>query len=214
MQSVNRIYWTDTAKPEISYFDVSNSSVHSCVNQGLGSPLGIAVDSLGGKIYWTDSSANMVQSANMDGTEVKNIVEGIPGAGIAVDIKGNKIYWADCFKLKGNYRVDLDGSNLEIINKNLQLQVGVAINLITNKIYWADSESDKIQCSNFDGTDVEDIVLGGGAPRCIAIDSENEKIYWTGLELDVIYCSNIDGSEIKDVVVNYGEPRGIGLYYA
>ena len=34
----------------------------------------------------------MVQSANMDGTEVKNIVEGIPGAGIAVDIKGNKIY--------------------------------------------------------------------------------------------------------------------------
>ena len=103
---------------------------------------------------------------------------------------------------------------MEIINKNLQLQVGVAINLITNKIYWADSESDKIQCSNFDGTDDEDIVIAGGAPRCIAIDSENEKIYWTGLELDVIYCSNIDGSEIKDVVVNYGEPRGIGLYYA
>ena len=213
MQTVNRIYWTDTGKPGISYFDVGNNSVHSCVDQGLGSPLGIAVDSLSGKIYWTDSSANMVQSANMDGSEVKNIVEGIPGAGIAVDIKGSKIYWADCFQLKGNYRVNLDGTNLEIINKNLQLQVGVAINPITNKIYWADSESDKIQCSNLDGTNVEDVILGGGAPRCIVIDSENEKIYWTGLELDVIYCSNIDGSEIKDVVVDYGEPRGIGLYF-
>ena len=62
------------------------------------------------------------------------------------------------------------------------------------------------------GTDVEEIVLGGGAPRCIAIDSENAQMYWTGLDLDVIYCSNIDGSEIKDVVVGYGEPRGISLY--
>ena len=135
-----------------------------------------------------------------------------PGAGIAGDIKESKIYWADCFQSKGNYRANIDGTNVEFINKNLKLQVGVAIDTVKNKLYWADSESDKIQCSNLDGTDVEEIVLGGGAPRCIAIDSENAQMYWTGLDLDVIYCSNIDGSEIKDVVVGYGEPRGISLY--
>ena len=61
MQSVKRIYWTDTGKPGISYFDVRNNSVHSCVDQGLGSPLGIAVDSLSGKIYWTDYGTHTVQ---------------------------------------------------------------------------------------------------------------------------------------------------------
>ena len=101
MQSVKRIYWTDTGKPGISYFDVSNNSVHSCVNQGLGAPLGIAVDSLNGKIYWTDYGTHTVQRAELDGSNIEILVENLPmPRHIAIDSLNGKIYWLTWFNLR------------------------------------------------------------------------------------------------------------------
>ena len=93
MRSVKRIYWTDTGKPGISYFDTRDNSVHSCVDQGLVSPLGIAVDSLGGKIYWTDYGTHTVQRAALNGSSIEILVENLPmPRHIAVDSFGGKIY--------------------------------------------------------------------------------------------------------------------------
>jgi len=253
MGILKRIYWSDTTKPGLHYYDFKTKRVHDFVVKRLISPLGIAVDSNdkkiywtdygthtvqradldGGnievlvenlsmprhialdlynkKMYWTDSKANMVQTANMDGSEYKIIVKDIPGAGIALDLKTQKMYWADCFEAKGNYKANIDGSGIELINKNLNLQVGIVLH--NNNIYWADSQANKIQRSNLDGSSVEDVIINCNGPRCLAIDEHTLKVYWTALNSDSIYCSDMDGSNINEIVSGFGAPRGIGLYF-
>ena len=44
----------------------------------MSSPEGIAVDGVGGKIYWTDFNAGKIQRANLDGTGVEDLVTAIP----------------------------------------------------------------------------------------------------------------------------------------
>ena len=43
--------------------------------------------------------------------------------------------------------------------------------MVGGKIYWTDWITRKIQCSNLDGTNVEDVITGLGEPRGIAVDA-------------------------------------------
>ncbi len=41
---------------------------------GLSDPRGITVDGTGGKVYWTDLGADKIRRANLDGTEIEDLV--------------------------------------------------------------------------------------------------------------------------------------------
>lgn len=58
---------------------------------------------------------------------------------------------------------------------------GIAIDAIMRKIYWTDYGTQKIQRSNMDGTNVEDIVTSGLVkPYGLAVDMTDTpgKVYW------------------------------------
>ena len=68
------------------------------------------------KLYWSDWSGNKIQSANLDGTEITDVVTGLGSAkgDVALDLTNDKIYWIDRgtgFLQKAN----LDGSEIETI---------------------------------------------------------------------------------------------------
>ena len=44
------------------------------MTEGLQSPRGLALDAEGGKLYWTDSGTGKIQRANLDGSEVEDLV--------------------------------------------------------------------------------------------------------------------------------------------
>ena len=67
-------------------------------------------------MYWSDSVLNKIQRANMDGTEVEDIVtDGLDTPdGLAVDSTGRKIYWTDT----GKQRIEvasLDGKMRKVL---------------------------------------------------------------------------------------------------
>ena len=69
------------------------------------------------------------------------------------------------------------------------------------KMYWTDAVTEKIQRSNLDGSDVEDLVTRGlGHPRGLALDVSGGKIYWTDDGTEKIQRSNLDGSGVEDLV--------------
>ena len=51
----------------------------------------------GGKIYWSDFSTKKIQSANLDGNGVTDLVSGLtyPKGDLAIDLQNNKLYWID-----------------------------------------------------------------------------------------------------------------------
>ena len=155
------------------------------------------------KIYWTDLETEKIQRANLDGTNIEDIVTGglaIP-LGVALDVAGGKMYWVDWFFTGTIRRANFDGSNVEdIITAGLENPWNIALDVAGQKIYWADVVTGKVQRANFDGSNVQDIVIGLNKPWDIALDVANEKIYWTDRDADKIQRANFDGTNIQDIV--------------
>ena len=160
-------------------------------------------DTLPVYMYYTDSGTNSIQRANLDGSNVRDIVTtGLSTpTDIAVDLTREKLYWTDSDTDKIQ-RANLDGSNIEdIVTTGLQTPTGIALDLTEDKVYWTDSDTDKIQRANLDGSNIEDIVTTGlQTPTSIALDLTWDKVYWTDSGTDKIQRANLDGSDIKDIV--------------
>ncbi len=78
----------------------------------------------------------------------------------------------------------------------------------TAKLYWTDVGSLKIQRSNLDGTNVEDIITTSLVqPKGIAVDVAGGKLYWA--DAGSVRRSNLDGSDVEDLVAVF--PTDIAL---
>ena len=167
-----------------------------------------------GKIYWTDISANKVQRANLDGSEVEDLV--VSGArapsGVAVDLDAGQLYWAD-FGAGRIQRINLDGDqNQSVVVQGLSSPAGMALDVTADRVYWAALRGGKIQRANLDGTGVEDLVTTAvRAPHGIALDVLGGKMYWTDLSPGKIQRANLDGTEVENLVTSLREPHEIAL---
>ena len=74
-------------------------------------------------------------------------------------------------------------------------------NAIATKIYWGDVNNSKIQRANPDGSNIEDIVIGG-APLAsgIALDPAGGKMYWNDRIGAAVLRSNLDGSFVETLL--------------
>ena len=166
-------------------------------------------------IYWTDFGTDKIQRANLDGSNVQDLItQGLetPG-GIALDVAGGKMYWTD-FGTDKIQRANLDGSNVEdLITQGLEAPLTIALDVAGGKMYWTDNDTDKIQRANLDGSNVEDLVTQGlETPGGIALDVGGGKMYWTDNGTDKIQRANLDGSNVEDLVTQgLRNPRGIAL---
>ena len=163
--------------------------------------------SVAGKIYWTDGNALKIQRANLDGTEIEDLVF-TNVQRLALDVGAGKMYWTDN-GLVGIRRANLDGTNVETIVTGSNFAIG--LDLIGGKIYWSDILAGKIQRANLDGTGIEDLITGLGFPIALALDVGAGKMYWTDQGTDKIHRANLDGTGIEDLVSGLPNPNGIAL---
>ncbi len=175
------------------------------------------------KMYWTKEDAYDIQRANLDGSNVEDLVAIGPDyrgvKGIALDVAGGKMYWANWHDGRIQ-RANFDGSNVEDLVTGLSTPNGIALDMRRGKIYWTDRDAHKIQRANFDGSNVEDLVRTGLnepalylGPNSIALDLDGGKMYWTSEGVYKIQRANLDGSNVEDIrlagFLNY--PSGIAL---
>ena len=78
-------------------------------------------------------------------------------------------------------------------------------------MYWTDFGTNVIQQANINGTNVQELVAGLGAPIDIAIDESTGKMYWTNRDTDMIQRANLDGSSVEDLYTGIDMPYGIAL---
>ena len=225
-ESLLAIYWTQShwdhatqtrSNSKIQRANLDGSNAEDLVTQGLEAPAGIALDVAGGKMYWTDPSADKIQRANLDGSNAEDLVtQGLEApTGIALDVAGGKMYWTD-FVTDKIQRANLDGSNVEDLvtdAQGLKNPTGIALDVVDGKMYWTRRGTAKVQRANLDGSNVEDLVTQGlGLPSGIALDVAGGKMYWTDWGTDKIQRANLDGSNVEDLVTQGLEaPGGIAL---
>ena len=162
-------------------------------------------------VYWTDWEDGKIQRANLDGTNVQDLVTGLrTPSGIAVDVVGGKMYWTNRGTDKIQ-RANLDGTNVQDLVTGLRAPDGIAVDVVGGKMYWTDWETDKIQRANLDGTNVQDLVTGLTTPLGIAVNVVGGKIYWTDWTDGKIQRANLDGTNVQDLVTGLTTPLGIAV---
>ena len=73
-----KVYWTEQTSASAGTVNGANlnGTNFETLATLLSAPMGISVDTAGSKLYWTNSRGR-VQSANLDGSQIKNVVEGL-----------------------------------------------------------------------------------------------------------------------------------------
>ena len=155
-----------------------------------------------GAIYWTDWDTNKIQRANLDGSNVEDLVTTGLGSpyGIALDVAAGKMYWADAGLAKIQ-RANLNGSNVQnLIPLGLSVPICIALDVAGGKMYWTDRGTGKIQRANLDGSNVEDLVFGVRGLHGIALDVGGGKMYWTDNDAGKIQRANLNGTSLEDLI--------------
>ncbi len=168
------------------------------------------------ELYWTDAVKDKIQRADLDGSNVEDLVtraDGLDGpVGITLDVAGGKMYWTEWERDKIR-RANLDGSNVENLITSGRAPVWLALDVAGGKIYWTDWGTDRIQRANLDGSNVEDLVTRGlNSPGGLALDVANGKMYWTDSFWHKIQRANLDGSNVEDLITTgLDGPSGLDL---
>ena len=203
-----KIYWANPQRG-IHRSSLDGTNVEQLVKPELRYPADIALDVLGGKMYWTDRwGEEGIYWSDLDGSNLKPFMDddySSEGAtNIALDVDGGKIYWTSVVSggdaLDGWVaRANLDGSNGEVLFNRSHLW-DIALDLVGGKVYWTDWYSDRITRADLDGQNVEYdyIRSGSGFPRGIVLDVDGGKIYWT--EAGTIQRADLDGQNIEEIL--------------
>ena len=164
-----KLYLTN-AWGKLQRLNLDGSNFQPNLIRGLKSPNHLALDVQRGKVYWTeqtDDNTGKVQSANLDGSDVRLVKDlASPPRSLAIDAANRKLYLTSASgKIQ---RMTLAGS---YFRPNLITGLGalgeITVDTASRKLYW--TESGRIRRANFNGKNIQDIVTGLGAPADIAL---------------------------------------------
>ena len=220
-QGRGKIYWTEfdlnTKTGKIRRSNLNGSAIEDVLTE---TPpiVDFALDLRNRKIYWSENYTAKIQRANLDGSNIENIVTGydLPPEGGRMSIRCSNRKCEGTATPKGGDPINL--THEQLIDPNC-----IAIDTNANKIYWGNGHLDIFQRSNFDGSDIEDLIIEERIlpldikmkqwlyPLNIELDLEVGKIYWTDAYGSKIQRANLDGSDPEDLVTNMRTAYGLAL---
>ncbi len=171
------------------------------------------------KLYWSDWGTDKIQRADLDGSNVEDLISGagLDGPdGLSLDLAGGKIYWVDA-GTKKIQRANLDGSGIEDLLTDQNFPFGLALDVSGGKMYWTNPFPAKIQRANLDGSGPEDLVTSGlTIAGGLALDVAGGKMYWTNRGTAPgtakIQRADLSGSNVEDLVTSgLTGPHGLAL---
>ncbi|MCY3552689.1 MAG: leucine-rich repeat domain-containing protein [Candidatus Poribacteria bacterium] len=133
------------------------------VRLNLTSPTDIAVNTVDGRLYWTEFSGR-IRRVNLDGTGLGTLLPEI-GSPYGIVVVDDKIYWAEEIGEHSGkvQRANLNGTNIETLATVQGLPTGISVDTAAGKVYWANSLGG-IQRTDINGGEVEVVVSGIAAP--------------------------------------------------
>lgn len=84
--AAGKMYWTDDDSiAAVRRCNLDGTQIDTLVSGGLDFPIAIALDLEAGQMYWSDIGTNKIQRANLDGSNVADIVQNVNAYGLAFD---------------------------------------------------------------------------------------------------------------------------------
>ncbi len=181
------------------------------------SPVGLALDIDGSKIYWADYTYSnpRIRRANLDGTVIEDLASASNGCvleGIVLDITAGHIYWAERMDQQ-IWRANMAGGSAYMI---LQCWEGIGhpcgLAIAGGRLYWGGDNA--ISSSNLNGDNVQSVVTDlPDSPRSMEVDTEAGQLYWTTSSLSSGYVQriNLNGTGLTTLASGIYASYGLAL---
>ena len=215
LAQVPKLYFTNDWYDKIERCRLDGSAREDLVTTGS-SPRGIALDVVGGKMYWTDWSENRVKRSDLNGSNVETLLDKSSGEplSIALDLPRAKIYWVQN-ESPSIWRANLDGTAEELVVQGVggDGPVALAVDYIGQKLYWTDDRDEgSIRRASLDGSGEEFVLCTGLVnANSLALDLAGQTVYWADNGLDMIQRCGFDGSGKEALVTLAEDPHAICL---
>eukprot|EP00930_Biecheleria_cincta_P078155 TRINITY_DN65567_c0_g1_i1.p1 TRINITY_DN65567_c0_g1~~TRINITY_DN65567_c0_g1_i1.p1 ORF type:complete len:380 (+),score=62.99 TRINITY_DN65567_c0_g1_i1:86-1225(+) len=167
--AAGKMYWAvaDITKPKVQQASLNGTDVRTLVASGLRVVEDVAVVAGHGRIYWSDSMAQRLQSANLDGSDVYTHIScghACTPVGVLVHLPSSQLLWTDTYQDKLS-RTDFahrsliqEPPTIDVMT-GLDRPVSMALDWNTDQLYWTDAHARKIQRRALWGGTVEDVIL-------------------------------------------------------
>ena len=178
LNTVGEKLYLSNAWGKIQRMNLDGSNFQPNLITGLMAPQNIVLDSMEGKLYWTEQTGQTtgkIQSANLDGNSNVQLVKELTSAprGMTLDAVNRKLYLTNGWgKLQ---RMNFDGANFESnLITGLASPGQVAVDVVGGKVYW--TEKGKLRRADLNGENIQDVVTGLGelTDLDLGIDSVGE----------------------------------------
>uniref|UniRef100_A0A3Q2NMI4 LDL receptor related protein 1 n=1 Tax=Fundulus heteroclitus TaxID=8078 RepID=A0A3Q2NMI4_FUNHE len=212
------IYWTDvtTQGSMIRRMHMNGTNMEVLHRTSLSNPDGLAVDWVGGNLYWCDKGRDTIEVSKLNGayrTVLVNSGLREPRA-VAVDVRYGYLYWSDWGDNPHIGRIGMDGADRKvIIEDKITWPNGLTLDFVNDRIYWADAREDYIEFASLDGTS-RHTVLNHDIPHIFAMTLFEEYIYWTDWETKSINRAHKTMGTNKTTLINtLHRPMDIHIYH-
>lgn len=230
--AADRIYWSNYNANSLSYANLNGSGGRPlAIKAGTAvGPMGIAIDSAAGRIYWANwglgpvGDGKSISWANLNGrgggTLFINPAFVNGPHGLAIDATTGKLYWPNTATNRISY-ANLNGSgagNLKTGVATVNGPRGVAIDPKAKRIYWANWSGNRISYAKLDGSGGADLATGLATviqPEGVALDPATRRVYWSNFSsANKISFANLNGSGGGDLATGLAPvnmPHGVAI---
>lgn len=204
----NYLIWSDVANEKlfIAPFDHKRktfnnySEPHVLIdNQGVVDAL--TVDWVHRLVYWTDTSKDRIEVANISNPESRTVLirDGLEEPrGIAVNVIESWIVWTDWGSEPKIERCLQDGTERKVlVDRDIIWPNGVTIDLMTKRIYWLDAKLSSINSIDYDGQNRRLVLQSSAYIRHpFSLDIFEDTVFWTDWELESVLATNKFGKTL------------------
>ncbi len=176
--------------------NLDGSGAQTLVTLPLASLLDVAIDPVGGKIYWANITDNLVQRSNLDGSNVETALTASFQPRLALDLAGRNIFW------KGP--MGITRTSLDDLTSSQTIHQGASPLTMTadsQRGWLFMGEGQAVSRVGFDGTgyvQLAGLMTVGQVIEGIAVDPIGLKVYWAAT--DALYRSNLDFTDPERIL--------------
>ncbi len=236
----NTVYWgwatfsgSTPTGGGIAFSALSGKSGGQLAPKSINHPVGSAIDSATGRIYWGDypnagsdgcysgTGGNTIDSTSLATGKSGKLHTGtapVDGpAGVAIDPATRKIYWANEL---GNTIAwaNLNGSGggtLNISGATPDCPVGIALDPAVGKLFWGNVSGNSISWAYLNGSGGGQLTTSAtvSSPYGLAIDPKTNQLFWANATGSISY-SNLNGTgagELNTSGATVELPNGVAI---